>query len=275
MDWVLWRPVRYVGIPRARSFGVTSFWVDARFEQRAAVESVTRDFSVRAFGPFLLADIDAPAQPLQGFALVRRQPSLFERMFVASTHDAFDVVPDPLSTWELRTHFRQLPNPPPDSGLRDAESLRVRHNVAVTRGDAAEAERLRQELFRGADTSVQRSYTDGVELLGLRLERNASTLLTLYFTTSAALPTDVPFSVSSHVEAPPRSSLVQKDALAWDVGMPFVIPTSLWRPGFIYSAVTEITRRPGRERYDGAFRGPLAPTPLVAAERPLLVLGER
>ncbi len=43
--------------------------------------------------------------------------------------------------------------------------------------------------------------------------------------------------------------------------MPFVIPTSLWRPGFIYSAVTELTRRPGRERYEGAFRGTLAPIP--------------
>lgn len=277
MDWVLWRPLRYVGIPRARSFGVTSFWVDVRFEQRAAVESVMRDFSVRAYGPFLLAELDEPAQPLRGFALVRRQPSFFERLFVASTHDTFSVVPDPLSTWELRTHFRQLPNPVPDVPARnvDAEALRVLHNVAVTRGDAAEAERLRKELFRGADTSIQRSYSDGVELLGLRLERNASTLLTLYFTTNAALPTDVPFTLVSHVEAAPRSSLVQKDELAWDVGMPFVIPTSLWRPGFIYSTVTEIIRRPGRERYDGSFRGPLAPTPLVVTDRPLLVLGER
>ena len=275
MDWVLWRPVRYVGIPRARSFGVSSFLVDARFEQRAAVESVMRDFSVRAFGPFLVAEVEGPPQPLRGFALVRRQPSFFERLFVASTHDTFGVVPDPLWTWELRTHFRQLPNPEPSEPPRDAEALRILHNLAVTRGDAGEAERLRRELLRGVDTSVGCAYTDSVELLGVRLEQNASTLLTLYFTTGARLPTDVPFTVTSHVEAPPRRSLVPMDTLPWDVGMPFVIPTSLWRPGFIYSAITELTRRPGRERYDGAFRGPLAPTPLVPQEKPLLVLGER
>jgi hypothetical protein len=54
--------------------------------------------------------------------------------------------------------------------------------------------------------------------------------------------------------------------------MPFAIPTSLWRPGFVYTSVTELVRRPGRERYDGAFRGPLAPTPLAPAAAPLLVL---
>jgi len=263
-----------MGIPRARSYGVTMFAVDARFEQRAAVESVTRDFAVRAYGPFLIADVDAPHEPLRGFALVRRQPTLLQRWFVASTHDAFDVVPDPLWTWELRTHFRQLPNPEPTSTTHDAEGLRILHNVALSRGDLAEATRLETELLRGLDVSVRRSYTDGVELLGLKLERRASTLLTLYFTTSAALPTDVPFTVTSHVEAPPRHSLVPKDALAWDVGMPFVIPTSLWRPGFIYSSVTEITRRPGRERYDGAFRGPLAPTQLTPTDAPLLVLDD-
>ncbi len=274
MDWVLWRPLRYMGIPRARSFGVTTFAVDARFEQRAAVESVTRDFAVRAFGPFLLADVDAPHEPLRGYALVRRQPTTLERWFVASTHDAFDVVPDPLFTWELRTHFRQLPNPEPKSTAHDAEGLRILHNLALARSDLGEATRLEAELLRGVDVSVRRSYEGGVELLGLKLERRASTLLTLYFTTSAALPTDVPFTVTSHVEEPPRRSLVPKDTLPWDVGMPFVIPTSLWRPGFIYSSVTELVRRPGRERYEGAFRGPLAPTPLTPNEKPLLVLDD-
>ena len=67
---------------------------------------------------------------------------------------------------------------------------------------------------------------------------------------------------TSRVEAPPRYSLVEPDTLAWDVGMPFAIPTSLWRPGFVYTSVTELVRRPGRERYDGGFRGAQAPVPL-------------
>jgi hypothetical protein len=55
------------------------------------------------------------------------------------------------------------------------------------------------------------------------------------------------------VEAPPRFSLTPRDTLPWDVGMPFALPTSLWRPGFLYTAVSEIVRRPGRERYAGAW----------------------
>jgi hypothetical protein len=270
---VLERPVRYVSIPRARAFSVSTFMLDTRFETRGAVESVTRDFAVRAYGPFLVADMRSAAAPLEGFALVRRAPSFWEGLFVASTHDAFEVVPDPFTTWELRAHVGQTPNPPPAGPARDAESLRVLHNVALDQGDAAGADRLRNELLAGVDRSVARRYSLGVELLGARLERGASTVLTVYFTTSALLPTDVEYKITSRVTGPAGFSLVPLDRLAWDVGMPFAMPTSLWRPGFIYSSITELTRRPGRERYDGTFRGTMAPvftgdTP----ERPLLVL---
>ena len=274
MDWVLERPVRYVSIPRARSFNVTTFVLDSRFESRGAVESVTRDFAVRAFGPFLVADVRGTPAPVEGFALVRRQPTFWERLFVASTHDAFDVVADPFTTWELRAHVGQTPNPPPTGRARDFESLRILHNVALDQGDAAGAERLRNELMTGVDRSVGRRYSLGVELLGVRLERGASTLLTVYFTTSAQLPTDVEYKITSHVEAPPAYSLVPMDKLPWDVGMPFAMPTQLWRPGFIYASVTELVRRPGRERYDGTFRGTMAPVLASDADtdRPLLVL---
>jgi len=274
MDWVLERPVRYVSIPRARAFNVSTFVLDTRFETRGAVESVTRDFAVRAFGPFLVADVHGVPGPLEGYALVRRPPTFWERLFVASTHDAFEVVPDPFTTWELRAHVGQTPNPAPPGQARDFESLRILHNIALDRGDAPAAARVRNELLAGVDRSVARRYSLGVELLGVRLEQGASTLLTVYFTTSAQLPTDVEFKITSHVQAPPAFTLTPIDKLPWDVGMPFAMPTQLWRPGFIYSSVTELTRRPGRERYDGAFRGTMAP--VLASDddvnRPLLVL---
>src|SRR5262249_6413520 len=121
---------------------------------------------------------------------------------------------------------------------------------------------LLNQLLAGVDRRAARRFSEGVELLGARLERAASTRLTLYFRTNAALPTDTEFQVVSRVVAPPRLSLVPADELVWDVGMPFALPTSLWRPGFVYSVITEILRRPGRERYDGTFRGPVAPTEL-------------
>ena len=57
--------------------------------------------------------------------------------------------------------------------------------------------------------------------------------------------------------------------------MPFALPTSFWRPGFVYESVTELMRRPGRERYVGAFHGSGAPVPVTGErETTLLVLDD-
>jgi hypothetical protein len=267
MDWVLRRPVRFVGVPRLGSAGVSSFALDSRFDTRGAVESVTREFPVRAVGPFMLADVMSAQTPVAGFTTVPRKLAAFERFFTATSHAVYDVVPDPFWTWELRTHLNQTPNPAPLDEPAGFEQLRSAYNLAVSEHAAARADRLRALLFVGIDRSVHRRYTQGVELLGARLEQGASTRLTLYFQTDAALPSDDVFQVFSTVEAAPHFSLVPRDELVWDVGMPFAIPTTLWRPGFIYSSVTELTRRPGTERYDGGFRGTMPPT-LLHADKP-------
>jgi hypothetical protein len=273
MDWVLERPTRYVGLPRADAAGVARFLLDARFDSRGALESLTREFPVRAFGPFLVADTEAPAAPTDAYAIVPRRAGVLERWFVASTHDLYDVVPDAFSTWELRLHLGQAPNPAPDAKPETWEDLRIAHNLAAARGDLESALAIRERLLHGLDPKAHRSYTNGVELLGLRFEHGASDRLTLYFSASQAQPTDVAFKLTSFVERAPRWSLVPKDELAWDVGMPFALPTSLWRPNFIYSSVTEILRRPGRERYVGTFRGPQAPVLVEPKDAgPLIVL---
>jgi 4-amino-4-deoxy-L-arabinose transferase-like glycosyltransferase len=272
MDWVLRRPVRYVGLPRLDSAGVSSFALDARFDTRGALETLTREFPVRAIGPFMVADIVAAPEPVAGFLTVPRRLGALERFFTATSHDVYDVVPDAFWTWELRTHLNQTPNPAPRAEPVGFEELRSAHNLAVFEHDDARAERLRAQLLAGVDRSVHRSYSQGVELLGARLEQGASTRLTLYFHTEAALPSDDVFQVVSTVETAPRLSLIPRDTLVWDVGMPFAIPTTLWRPGFIYASSTEITKRPGVERYDGGFRGTMAPALLGSASSPLLRL---
>ncbi|HTQ07723.1 MAG TPA: hypothetical protein VMI54_27900, partial [Polyangiaceae bacterium] len=260
MDWVLRRPVRYVGLPRVGAAGVSTFALDSRFDTRGGMESLTREFSVRAIGPFFVANTEAAPAPVEGFATVVRKQSGLSRWLTATTHDVYDVVPDPFWTWELREHLNQTPNPPPTGAPASSENLRIAHNLAVAEHDEAGAERLLNELLAGVDRRTARRFSLGVELLGARLDETASTRLTLYFRTSTPLPTDTQFQVFSRVIAPPSLSLVPADELTWEVGMPFAMPTSLWRPGFVYSAVTEILRRPGRERYDGVFRGPVAPT---------------
>ena len=272
MDWVLRRPVRYVGLPRLGSSGVTAYAVDARFDTRGAFESLTREFPVLALGPYLVADATAPAAPVVGYELVPQRLGALARFFVATSHDVYGAVPDPFWTWELREHLSQAPNPAPTGAPETHEKLRIAHNFALRNGDVAGAARYEQQLLAGVDLRAARSYTGGVELLGARLEDGASAHLTLYFRTSAVLPTDVEFKVASTVTRPRPYSLVPKDELVWDVGMPFVIHTTLWRPGFIYSSITELIRRPGSERYDGAFRGPQAP--VLTSERPRAPLAE-
>jgi len=39
-----------------------------------------------------------------------------------------------------------------------------------------------------------------------------------------------------------------------DVGMPFAIPASRWKRGYVYASVTEIIKRIGRERWYGSFQ---------------------
>ncbi len=262
MDWVLRRPVRYVGLPRAESASVSTFALDSRFDTRGGMESLTREFSVQAIGPFLIANTTAGPAPVEGWSTVPRRLGGLQRWLTATTHDVYDVVKDPFWTWELRTHLNQTPNPPPAAAPASNEALRIAHNVAVSEHDDASAERLLSQLLSGVDRRAARQFSLGVELLGARLERGASLRLTLYFRTNAALPTDTEFKMFSRVTAPPALSLVPADELVWDVGMPFAMPTSLWRPGFVYSTITEILRRPGRERYDGAFYGTVAPTEL-------------
>jgi hypothetical protein len=56
--------------------------------------------------------------------------------------------------------------------------------------------------------------------------------------------------------------------------MPFALPASLFRPGFLYETVTELMRRPGRERYVGSFQGPGAPAPLSGPPETTLLVVE-
>jgi hypothetical protein len=107
----------------------------------------------------------------------------------------------------------------------------------------------------------------------VRLEPGTSFFLTVYFEASGPLKDAFTFGIASRVEAPPRFSVTPPDPVLREVGMPFAIVSTRWERGFIYAATTEILKRPGRERYVGAFRGRGAPVPLEGPpEMALLVL---
>ena len=273
MDFALERKVTITSLPRSRHGASTHVAVDARFTGSAALRVLVRDYSVRAYGPYFVADTADPSEPILGFSMPRREPSFFERLFVSSNHALYDVTPDPFWTWELREHFGVEPNPAPTGAPNGVEAQRILGNLAAAAGDSALAERRRGELLARVDRRMAREYSRGVRLLGVRYEHGASDVLTVYFEASGPLAGDPGFVITSTVEQAPDYSLVPKDELAWNVGMPFSLPASLWRPGFVYSSVTELMRRPGRERYTGSFQGPGAPVPLSGPrETTLLVL---
>jgi hypothetical protein len=202
------------------------------------------------------------------------EPTPLDRFFVSGSHALPRFRESPFLTWELREHLNQQPNPPPNGVPRSYDELRIAHNVAVHFHDDALAKHLRSVLLTGADQRVARHYGD-ISLLAARYTAGTSEFLEVYFECHRPLTRDAKFTIWSEVEAAPTASLVPKDELRWDTGMPFPIPTSLFRLGFIYRTRTELLRRPGRERYLGAFRGvfgrygPLNSDPVL-----LLTLGE-
>ena len=58
----------------------------------------------------------------------------------------------------------------------------------------------------------------------------------------------------SRVTRARSDSSVAKDEVIADVGMPFAIPTSRWKAGYVYASITEVIRRIGSERWSGSFR---------------------
>ena len=105
-----------------------------------------------------------------------------------------------------------------------------------------------------------------------RFQRGASDVLTLLFEANSG--GDERFMIRSRVEAPLPGSLLPADELDWDVGLPPSVPRSGWKRGFLYTSVTELSNRPGRERFVGwwASSTSLVTTKAGAREVTLLVV---
>jgi hypothetical protein len=273
VPWVLQRPTRVDGtgtILKAERYLVT----DGRFTKSETLLENTRRASTTVVGPFWIFDRGAKPGEIQGFSIEREEPGLLSRYFVSSTHALRKVVADPFWTWELRDHLRQVPNPEPSGEPTTPEQLRIAHNIAIRHGDAQLARQLRARLLRGADTRVATLYEDGTWLLASRFEHGASDILSLYFESTG--PAEQRFRIRSRVEAKMVGSLVPADTLEWEVGLPSLLQRDIWRPGYLYVSVTEILKRPGRERFVGSWVNTGPEFPLAAkngaSEVTLLVL---
>jgi hypothetical protein len=256
VDWSLQRPVQTVNhLPVGPATGPDRYYIaDQRFMDATEQEALAAEFALTAIGPYLAVDREQARGTLAAFAVQRDEPTALQSYWVSSSHALREIVPDPYLGWEMRERFGLLPNEPPSVPPANFEQIRVAHNIAVARGDSAAAERWLGQLLVGCDLTHATAFSDGDALLGTRLERGASLVFSAYFRASGPDPSEPDLMLHSSLVAAPSSSLVPRDAAVADVGMPFAIPASRWKPGYVYASTTEIIRRIGSERWYGAFR---------------------
>jgi len=153
----------------------------------------------------------------------------------------------PLATAPART------GKPP--AREELEEMRIAHNAEVARGDDAAAQQDQAKIAQWLDRSVATSFSEGVELLGVRVTGGVEPRLEIWFK-SKGDPTlgDASFNVRSSVEARESFSLIPPDPTDREMAFPSTIPTKLWRSGFVYETDVVLNHRIGRERYSGYWR---------------------
>lgn len=238
---------------------------------------VLRQNQVAMYGDTWVVDRRRAPGPLQAYSLGEREPNWFECLLYGGIEPMRDVssMPDPLATWEWRLHFGQ-PAPIPSGRPETLEQARVLHNLAVERGDATGARRLRsgieQELARGAAAR----FTHDLRLVGTRVVGEAKPSLEIWFEAGEPLPADATFEVISTVVRNEPLSLVPADRTPRRMAWPPSLNTGLWRRGFLYKVDVVLNHRIGRERYVGFWVSPRrgrAPEPIGRSrEIELLVL---
>ena len=261
VDWSLQRAVSTVGaLPSGRGKNRDRYYVaDARFMNPEEQEALAERYALTVIGPYLSVDRAAPTTGLTAFTVQRVAPSFLQSYWVSSSHALRRIVPDPFATWEWRDRFGLSPNDPPSARPETFEQLRIAHNIAVSRGDHAGAERWLAALLEGTDLGHRHTFDDGNELLATRLERGASLVFCTYFRSAGPDPDEPQLTMRSSLTKAAALSWVDKDAVVSDVSIPFAIAPSRWKRGYIYGSVTEIIRRIGSERWVGTFHAPREP----------------
>lgn len=274
--YYLARPTRSVSnlrvIPRkhaARSSAHRWVVLDSRFASAKELIAATQGY-VTTVGPFWLVDWGT-APSVEAYSLRNQQPNAWQWFWQAGTDPQFEVRQDDYLAWELRDHFGQFPNPEPKDEQRSREQLRISHNIAVASNRMEQAASLRRELERGWEPRDD-VYSDGTRIIGTRFEDGVVPTLIVYFLASGPAKHDYRFEVTARVKERPVGSFVRADDKDKKAGVPCYLPPKLWKPGYIYSSVSLIRKRPGRELYFGHWRGRSHPKLRAGSATPLLTL---
>ena len=230
---------------------VRTFMLDAHATTVADLRAVAARYHVNALESFWLVDPREAAAPITGWSFAEHEPSLLEGLSLGRVEPVRQVVADPFVTWEWRWMMGQ-PATPPTAEPRTPEQIRVAHNAAVARGDAAAAAKWRAAIQAQLDLPVRATFDNGTQLLGVARGRGAQRAFTFYFL-AGTFKQDEKFTVHARVVAPPRFSTLPADTVDLEIAPNPAWPTTLWRPGGIYSYKVVFRKRPGREHLEAGW----------------------
>ncbi|HZL18434.1 MAG TPA: glycosyltransferase family 39 protein [Polyangia bacterium] len=231
--------------------GTRIYIMDTRAASIADLRQVASRFHVHAVEYVWLCDRQQPPAPLDGYVFDERAPSLWQRWSQGFTEPSRAIRPSAFVTWEWRTLLGQ-PAVAPAATPLTIEELRIAHNVAVDRGDAAGTAGWRAALAGRLNLPLGARYDGGTALIGGAWTPNGARSVRLFFV-AGALPGDDRFAVHAKVIAPPHCSTLPVDPLSLETAGAPAVPTSLWRPGQIYDVRVVIRKRPGSEVWSGAW----------------------
>ena len=228
----------------ARGSGISSD------EQRRLVATA----HVRIYGDTWLVDQRAPNAPLDAYSLNEREPGVAEWLLFDPTevHRSVGASPDPWWTWEWRTHLGQ-DAAPPSSAPATLDEMRIAHNLAVSIGDVAGAERWREKVDAAIDRTVTAKYDTGLALIGVRILGGVEPRVEAWFEVGKAFAGDDTFAVRSSIERRSALSLIPPDTTDREMSWPEPLPTKLWRAGGLYVTTAILNHRIGIEHYAGRW----------------------
>ena len=261
-DWAFHGQSSIVGAPAsgAPADSTHPFWM-ARASGLSSDEEkkIVRSAYVQIYGDTWVVDQRKRPAPLDAYSLNEREPNPVEWLLFGGTEPVrtAGAKPDPWLTWEWRTHLGQ-DAPVPTGEPHSLDEMRIAHNVAVFRGDEAQARIWRGRIEAQLDRTVQAPF-QGVQLVGVRVLGGVQPRIESWFEPIVAPTGDGTFAVRSTVEARAPLSLVPSDKTDREMGYAPSLATKLWRPQFLYKTETVMNHRIGRERYLGRWVGAWAP----------------
>ena len=227
------------------------FWVGRGSAMRTPEQQkYSSEAHVRIYGDIWVVDQrDRPA-PLEAFSMDEREPGFFEWLLWNPTERARHAAtkPDPWLTWEWRTHLGQQA-PEPSGTPTTLDETRIAHNLAIAQGNAAAAERLREQIEAQLDRQVVARFGDNLRLIGVRVVDGAEPRVESWFEATAPLAGDATLAVRSTIVGRRPWSLIPPDSVDRQMVSVSPISTKLWRRGFLYRVETDLNHRIGREEY--------------------------